>query len=138
MYTKLKLTTVAALSIFASSQPAAADEWTQAYAQQGYLSFTLLQGNIPVNGGVTIVSPLGGFFSNGPSNFYPRIRCENGKRTLDSVQLFSGMAMSHKVEGKELVLDISQYSVSSPDAEIQALKDNVTLPLFSVSLSRSH
>ena len=119
-----RLTFVMLLCLTFSALPALAEDAEQIYAQQGYLSFHLLRDNIPVNGGVVLVNSLGGFFSNGPSNFYPRTRCESGVRTLDSIQIFSGMTMSHKVEGKELVLELAQYAVSSPEAEIQSLKEN--------------
>lgn len=117
--------TFAALLILAvSALPAFAEDFEQLDSQQGHLSFQLLRDTIPVNDGVVVVNPLGGFFSNGPRNFYPRTRCEDGGRTLDSVQIFSGMTMHHKVEGKEVVLTLAQYAVSSPEAEIRALKDN--------------
>jgi hypothetical protein len=117
-------TFAALLFLSTTALPALAEDLEQLYAQQGHLSFELLRDNIPVNGGVVVVNPLGGFFSNGPSNFYPRTRCEAGGRTLDSVQIFSGMTMHHKVEGKEVALTLAQYAVSSPETEIRALKEN--------------
>lgn len=104
--------------------PAFSEDAEHIYAQQGNLSFQLLRDKIPVNGGIVLVNSLGGFFSGGPNNFYPRVQCENGGRTLDSIQIFGGMTMSHRVEGKDVVLELAQYTVLSPEAEIRSLKEN--------------
>jgi len=119
-----RLTFTTLLFFTFSALPALAEDTEHIDGQQGYLSFHLLLDNTQVNGGVALVDALGGFFSNGSSNFYPRTRCEIGVRTLDSIQIFSGMTMSYKAEGKELILELAQYAVSSPEAEIQSLKEN--------------
>lgn len=110
--------------LLASCPVAFADDLEDIYAQQGLLSFQLLQENVPINGGSMLVSPLSGSFSNGQNKNYPRLRCENGGRTLDSIPIFTGMTLTSRVAGKELELEIALNNVSSPDVEIEAIKVN--------------
>lgn len=114
---------VLVLALITSCSSLFADELA-AQQEQGYLSFSLLKGNTPISSGMTLVGTQDGFWSSGHSNFYPRVRCEGTSRTLDSLQIFTGTTVATKVVGKELVIEIAQYDVSSPKDEIQALKEN--------------
>lgn len=116
---------IATLCLFIlSALPAFADDIERINAQQGYLSFQLLQNNMVVNEGQILFSPFeGNKLIYGAESAYPRTQCENGGMILDSVIIFTGTKIFHQVTGENIVLEIILYGVASPEAEIKALKE---------------
>ena len=117
---------IATLCLFIlSALPAFADDIERINAQQGYLSFQLLRdNNILIKKELNPISSDDGVLMVGSHNSYPSLHCEPGGRALNSIELYSGMIMHHKIDGNEVILKIALYEVSSPESEIKALKGN--------------
>lgn len=106
---------ILAIALFSACASSAASPGD---SHQALVRIQIIKNGIPLAGGAIVAEPLGGFLSLGTLNNYLRMRCEPGRRELDSIPVFAGFSVQHRVSNEKIVFDIAEFSVRSPEEEI--------------------
>lgn len=115
----LLITCLAAFATSVNAAPATADD---PYASMVSFNFQLLKDGTVIQNAITVSGPESGVTQIGRTVGHARLSCSTGQRTFQAVLLFDGIRVEHRVQGKEVVVDLTKFDVTDKDDEIKALQ----------------
>ncbi len=113
---------VACLAVFATCANAAPTIADDPYAGLVSFSFQLLKDGAVIQNAITVSGPDNGVAQVGRTVGHARLSCGTGQRILEAVLLFDGIKVEHRVQGAEVVVDLTKFDVMDKDEEIKALQ----------------
>lgn len=112
---------VACLTTFATMATAAPANSADPTADLVSFSFQLLKGGVVIENAMTVSGPEGSVAKMGRTANHAHLTCASGQRNLEPVVLFDGINVEHRVQGAEIIVDLTKFDVTDKDEEIKAL-----------------
>lgn len=81
---------------------------------QAFVSLTVLKDGVVINSDGFVASDFPGFYSIGTQNGYPSVICSSNGTVLQSVSIFSGLTVAHRLTADGIELEINRYAVNAP------------------------
>ncbi len=112
---------ITCLTAFAASASAAPTASADPTAGLVSFSFQLLKDGAVIENAMMVSGPDSGVAKIGRTVGHARLSCVSGQPSLEGVQLFDGIKLEHRVQGEEVVVDLTKFDVTDKDEEIKAL-----------------
>lgn len=113
---------IACLAVFATYAKAAPSTSDDPYAGLVSFSFQLMKDGAVIQNAFTVSGPDNGVAQIGRTVGHAQLSCGSDQRTFKVVQLFDGIKVEHRVQGAEIVVDLTKFDVTDKDEEIKALQ----------------